>query len=803
MNPISTCKSRFLVPLFVFLISVAPLSGETTEIGNNVQLLRYYQNPENIVLKTSDGFLRIQTIAAKSLEISYASDSIFIKPSDALIAKPIVNPIIIRNTTESLDVRMGNMYFSIKKAPFEIHVSTGSNNEQAIITGPFSINETTGVNFRLDLRDKILGGGARAIEMNRRGKRLSLNNEANWGYEWGAEILNYSLPIFYSSKKFMVFFDAPQKAVADIGFTNRNRFRIESEEKAFNLYLMTGPDYKALLKEYTTLTGTQPLPPLWALGNLQSKYGYLSQTHASNVVDSIIKDKFPLDAILLDLYWYGKGIGDFRMGNLSWEQSNWPKPTDMINNFNSKNVNTVLITQPYILKSSENYHEADSLGFFATDSANNSFLIDDFWFGPASIIDIFDAKAADWFMQKHKPLIDQGIAGWWSDLGEPEKHPAGIKYKAGSGKNLNNLYGHTWAKTTSSFYRKNYPNQRVFNLIRSGYAGTQRYSTFPRSGDVKRSWAGLKAQLPIMLTMSMSGIPYMHSDVGGYAEGVFNEELYTRWVQLGVFSPIFRPHGDKHPTEPIYYSEETRKIVRNLLNLRYELIPYIYTMAYQQTVHGKPLVRPLMYEQDDDYLLDKYDMYYFGDNLLVAPILEAGANSRRVDLPIGTWLDFFTGEEYYGGRTIEAGAPISKIPVFVKAGSFIPTIKAQTSLPLIQTDNLTITFYYHNDVTQASGELYLDDGKSPDAIKKGNYQLFSFSAQNSDKELSIDISHNDGVYLLRPGRREIELLVKNLPGRPENVRVDGKGVEFRYIPKDKQVQVKFTMGSAPVNIKIK
>ncbi|HBG86190.1 MAG TPA: hypothetical protein DDW62_01420, partial [Marinilabiliaceae bacterium] len=161
--------------------------------------LRYYQNPENIVLKTSDGFIRIQTIAAKSLEISYASDSNFIKPSDALIAKPIVNAIIIRNTTESLDVRMGDMYFSIKKAPFEIHVTTGSNNEQAIITGPFSINETTGVNFRLDLRDKIIGGGARAIEMNRRGKRLSLNNEANWGYEWGAEILNYSLPIFYSS----------------------------------------------------------------------------------------------------------------------------------------------------------------------------------------------------------------------------------------------------------------------------------------------------------------------------------------------------------------------------------------------------------------------------------------------------------------------------------------------------------------------------------------------------------------------------------------------------------------------------
>nr|WP_262486925.1 TIM-barrel domain-containing protein [Geofilum rubicundum] len=300
----------------------------------------------------------------------------------------------------------------------------------------------------------------------------------------------------------------------------------------------------------------------------------------------------------------------------------------------------------------------------------------------------------------------------------------------------------------------------------------------------------------------MSGIPYMHSDVGGFTEGEKDEELYTRWVQLATFSPIFRPHGEKEPSEPIYYSPETQKIVRKFIELRYELMPYIYTMAYQQTAHGRPLVRPLIYEQEDDFLVDIYDLYYWGDNMLVAPILEAGQSTRRVGLPIGNWIHFFSNEVYAGGRTVDVSAPISEMPVFVKAGSFIPTVKPVTTLDQFNTDNLSISYYHHPEITSATGELYLDDGENAQAIEEGAYQLFTFQAENSEKELSIDISHNDGVYLLRPGRRNIELLIKNST-RPEHVKVDGKNTDFRYHPKDKHIQIQLTMGADPVHIRIK
>ena len=803
MSPIATCKSRFLIPLCLFSISLVTLAGSLAEIENNIYLERYFQSSEHLILKTNDGFVRIQTTGTNTIFLSYARDSVFLKPSDAVIAQPDVSTIIIRNTAESLDIRMGEAYLTIAKSPFEIKIRTGVNNqEEVVLTGPFKVNKRTGICLKLDSREKIIGGGARALEMDRRGKRLQLSNEANWGYEWGAEQLNYSLPIFYSSKKYMLFYDAPQKALADIGSTVRNKFRIDSKEKAFNIYVMTGTDYRSLLLAYTKLTGTQPLPPLWALGNLQSRFGYQSQQQATNVVDSMIQAKFPLDALFLDLHWFGKGVGDFRMGNLSWEEESWPTPKAMVNNFRSKGVKTVLITEPFFLTSSDHYAEAAQNGYFGKDSLGHPYVIKDFWFGPASLIDIFNPQAAEWFWQKYQPLIEQGVAGWWSDLGEPEKHPDGITYQSGAAEKVHNIYGHYWSKMLSEKYKKHYPKKRLFNLSRTGYAGSQRYSAFPWSGTVKRSWSGLKAQLPIMLTMSMSGIPYMHSDVGGFADGDKDEELYTRWVQLGAFSPIFRPHGEQHPSEPIYYSPETQKIVRKFIGLRYELMPYIYTMAYQQTVHGRPLTRPLIYEQADDYLVDIYDMYYWGDNMLIAPILERGQSSRRVSLPIGNWIHYFSNEVYAGGRTIEVSAALNEIPVFVKAGSFIPTVKPVTTLDKFNTDDLSISYYHHPEISSATGELYLDCGKNAKALEEGAYQLFTFKAQNSEKELNIDISHNDGVYILRPGRRILEFFIKNST-RPDNVKVDGKNVDFRYHPREKHIQFQFTMGSDPVNIRIK
>ncbi|MCC7319148.1 MAG: xylosidase, partial [Bacteroidales bacterium] len=190
-------------------------------------------------------------------------------------------------------------------------------------------------------------------------------------------------------------------------------------------------------------------------------------------------------------------------------------------------------------------------------------------------------------------------------------------------------------------FKKDFPNKRLFFLARSGYAGTQRYGIVPWSGDISRSWGGLKAQLPAMLNMSLSGIPYMHSDAGGFATGVKDDELYTRWLQFAVFTPILRPHGSGIPSEPIFFNDTTQRIVRHFMKLRYELLPYIYTTAWQTAQTGIPIVRPMLWQNTNDRRFSElFSQYYFGNDLLVCPVTEAGQLRLDVELPAGLWYHF-------------------------------------------------------------------------------------------------------------------------------------------------------------------
>ena len=203
----------------------------------------------------------------------------------------------------------------------------------------------------------------------------------------------------------------------------------------------------------------------------------------------------------------------------------------MIADFDADGVNTILITEPYILTTSSNWGPAEANDYLAHDAAGNALVLDNFWAGDAGLLDITYPPAADWFWGFYQDLIDQGVGGWWCDLGEPEAHPDEMQHFAGSAAKVHNLYSLLWAKRIHEGYEEHFPQQRLFNLIRSGYAGMQRLSTFPWSGDVQRSFEGLRAQLPIMLNMGLSGVAYQGSDIGGFDCGAFDPELYVRWMQ--------------------------------------------------------------------------------------------------------------------------------------------------------------------------------------------------------------------------------------------------------------------------------
>jgi len=608
------------------------------------------------------------------------------------------------------------------------------------------------VSFKLSPEEGIYGGGERAIQLNRRGYELPLYNRPSFGYQVGTTSLNYSIPLIISSKKYAILWDNAQKGIVDIGKTQSDILKWSAIGGTARYFFIASQNYPDLLKSYTELTGRQSLPPRWVFGNLLSRMAYRNQKETDSVVSLMQKDNFPMDAIILDFYWFGDSIKGY-LGNLDWYKKAWPDPVNMISKYRKEGIKTILITEPYVLDTLKNYKDGLEKKIFVTDSSGRPYLDTLFYFGHGSLIDIFKPEACEWFWQKYNKQINNGVAAWWGDLGEPESHPSDIYHVNGKADEVHNIYGHYWDKMLFEKYSENYPHTRLFHLQRSGFAGSQRYSAFPWTGDVSRSWGGLQAQLPLLLTMSLSGLGYIHSDAGGFAFGEKDDELYTRWLQFAVFTPILRPHGSDVtgiPSEPVFWSVKTQDIVRNYMNLRYSFLPYNYTLAWQNATTGEPLMRPLFYSYPGDSIAVKTgDEYLWGDNLLVTPVIVKGQTVRKIYLPAGRWIDFYTGTIYQGNRYIDFPVTIEKIPLFVKSGSFIPMTRPVKTTDNYKSDNFNIRYYPDgkSEFTQ-----YEDDGLDNLALKDGKFELIHYSGIQNKNNITIELS-DTGIWTGMPPSR--------------------------------------------------
>ena len=492
-------------------------------------------------------------------------------------------------------------------------------------------------------------------------------------------------------------------------------------------------------------------------------------------------EDFPLDAIVFDLYWFGPDIKG-HMGNLNWDEKAFPTPVDMIKDFKADGVNTIMITEPFILTSSSQWQSAVENKALMKNKlgAPEKF---DFYFGNTGLVDVFDSKAQDWFWQYYQQLAEQGVAGWWGDLGEPEVHPAnGLHNLAGenvTGDEVHNVYGHQWAEMVYQRLRKFQPNTRPFILMRSGFVGSQRYGMVPWTGDVSRSWGGFKPQVELALQMSLMGLSYTHSDLGGFAgDSPIDKELYIRWLQYGVFQPVFRPHAQENAKpEPIFHDTETKDILREYVKLRYRLMPYIYSLSIENSLTGMPIMRPMFFEDETNLsLIDEKDSYFYGDALLVAPVTEQGARSVDVNLPSGPWFNFWNDKRYQGSQKITVEAPLTQTPVLVRAGAFIPMVDAVQSTKDYNTKNLTLHYYADDSVKSATSTMYNDDGKDPKSLVNNSFETLSFAATQTGKQLNIELQRK-GQYAEIPAQRTVNLVIHNWQSSVKQVYVSGKAIK--------------------------
>lgn len=673
---------------------------------------------------------------------------------DALVAKPSAKTIAIGTNPMKMSVDNGKA-ISIQPTTSGLTLQLAGN-INLNITKAFDSGHVRGLQFSMPANVPWFGGGERSLPLNRVGQRIPLYNNAHYGYELNADELNYSVPFVFTTAGYGLLFDNPSKGYLDFGKTTAGILEAGFVSGDVNVMIIPGKTPEEIIANYALLTGRQALPPRWALGNFVSRFGYRSQQQVEDVVTKMKADNFPVDAVIIDIFWFGDSIKG-TLGNLDWmNRTKWPAPEKMIADFKKSKVNPILVTEPFFLKGTKNFEA--SLPYLGTDSTGAPYMLTKFYFGYGGLLDLFKPEARNWFWKFYKTQTDKGVSGWWGDLGEPENHPEdlyhdlssfGIKRKVAANE-VHNMYGHMWSKMLFENWRTYYPKKRLFYLNRAGYAGSQRYSVFPWTGDVSRSWNGLRAQLPNLQSMSMSGLPYVHSDAGGFSNTPENDqELYIRWLQMAGFTPIFRPHGTAFgdleagvndlPSEPVFKDEPFKSIARDLISLRYSLIPYIYTLAWEQASKGKPIIRPMIYKgATDTNLLKATDQYMFGDAFLVAPVLEPGVFFRKIYLPEGDWYDFKTKAWHEGKQWIEAPVTLDRMPVFVKAASLIPTWKAQKYTSTVEytpDQPLTLRYYPGNDAN--SGFVYDDDGENPYAMSnKQEHQLLQWSIKN-DKEKKI------------------------------------------------------------------
>lgn len=699
---------------------------------------------------------------------------------------------IYRNSN-NVELKGDNWTAILDQNPFSLTVYQNSDLQNPIskLVNIQFVDKKLSFDFALSAEEQIYGGGARAIDMNRRGEKLKLHNEPHYSYGWGEKNLNFSQPLFISSSNYSIFYNSGATGAVDIANSNKEILSIGSSNSGNTLYLTVGNSPSELHKNFAALVGTAPLPPRWVLGNLMSRFGYTTQKQAEGMVAKMQKEDIPLDAIILDLYWFGYGKKNWRMGDLKWNTDSFPNHRQMMRNFKKKGIKTILIAEPFILQSTANHKDATKAGALGLDKNGKPFIIEQFWFGKASLVDMFSTKGQDWFWSKYKPLIQEGVDAWWGDLGEPEMHPEGIHYKIGETNDVHNIYGHYWSKMLSDKYAKEYPSKRLFHLNRAGFVGTQRYSSFPWSGDVSRSWRGLRPQVPIMLGLAMGQIPYASSDLGGFCAGEQNNELYMRWLQFGVFNPIFRPHAADVPSEVVEYPDSVKSVVKKAIELRYQMLPYNYTLAWEQTVSGTPLARPWFYDnQLPKNMWNRSDVYMWGPSLLVYPILEAQQKSKELFLPSGVWFDFFSGERYLGNTNVNKEVTLEQIPVFAKAGSFIPMVDKFKNIDHYNTEKLIMHYYADLTVNHSEYTWYNDNGSDKNSITKKYFETLTTKLSHTAKEISIKSVHTGKNYNVRKSHnRTIEWVFHNV-NKPSKVLVNNKEItEFNWDVKTKTLKI--------------
>ena len=650
--------------------------------------------------------------------------------------------------------------------------------------------------------ENFFGLGDKSGNMNLRGRKFQNWNTDAYSFGWDQDPLYRTIPFYlgvHQAAAYGIFFDNTFRSYFDFGKENNDKTSFWADGGELQYYYIHGPHLMDVVKRYQTLTGTHQLPPKWALGYHQCRWSYYPESKVREIAQGFRDHQIPCDAIYLDID-YMDGYRCF-----TWNKKYFPDPKGMIKDLANIGMKTVVMIDPGI-KVDDNYwvfKEGKENNYFCRRS-DDYFMEGHVWPGRCQFPDFTNPKVREWWGGLYKELIDIGVAGFWNDMNEPAVFGAGtfpndVRHNydgyRGSHRKAHNVYGMQMVRSTYDGLKKLMRNKRPFTITRAGYSGVQRYACV-WTGDNVATWEHLKLGNIQCQRMSMSGVPFVGTDIGGFS-GEPDGELFTRWIQLGTFSPFMRAHsaGDTSEREPWSFGEPFTSINRKFIELRYKLMPYIYSVFWEHHRYGFPILRPLaMLEQEHISNHFRQDEFTFGDKILVCPVLEQGAISRLVYLPKGQWYNFWTDELLNGEHEYDVKAPLEDMPLFVRAGSVIPEYPVMQYVGEKPLDEVWLNVYYSD--YEVNSFLFEDHGDTF-AYEQDIYLEKKFSVKGDGKNLFI---HQTAEGLYTPNYELYDYNVIGLPFAVSKVFVDDKEVNDFSI--DERRRLKFKSNKNFVQIKI-
>jgi alpha-glucosidase/alpha-D-xyloside xylohydrolase len=565
--------------------------------------------------------------------------------------------------------------------------------------------------------------------------------------------------------------EPPSPPVFD--FTGTEGRMLPSGDAApLDVFITASDDPGVILGDFARITGFAELPPLWSLGYMQSHRTLGGPDEVMGIARTFREKDLPCDALIYLGTEFTPSGWNTRNGEFDWKKENFPDPAKMIRALHDQHYKVVL----HIVIEGRRVSGTVSEPCTPEKAVPSGRTPDDRW--PQD-------RAVACYWPYHKPLMDLGVDGWWPDQGDGLDAPSRLARIR--------MY---WEGP--QLYR---PNERPFALHRNGYVGMQRYSAFLWSGDVFSTWETLKTHVPVAINTGLSGIPFWGTDIGGFVTTPeYTGELHVRWFQFGTFCPSFRAHGRTwhlrlpwgwntgslgheevrpntsgagNPDPSELRNPHVEPIVKKYLELRYRLLPYTYTAAKETTETGLPMMRALwLHYPDDPVAVGRGDQFLWGRDLLVSPVVEKGATTRRLYLPRGTWFDFWTEERVGGGREIDRTVDLETMPLHVRAGAVVPLGPVKQFVEQQVDASLTLVVYPGAD---GSASVYEDDGRSFE-YRKGEAMRMELAWSDRDRRLSIRLAR--GSRMLSPSPRPIVVRIAGSQTQ-RNVTFDGKPVEVR------------------------